>query len=97
MRAKPFYLTVHIYRRTDGQGDSSIPPNFVEGGIISINSIFCLQCFDFMIPIQGTVAFYIHERPIYVSDFMCKMPHCDRHICGVLFLRDDHSREYGKN
>ena len=31
MRAKPFYLTLYV--STDGQGDSSIPPNFVMGGI----------------------------------------------------------------
>ena len=40
MRLKPFYLTARVYRRTDGrtdgQGDSSIPPpNFVAGGIIT--------------------------------------------------------------
>ena len=42
MRAKPFYLTARLQtdgridRRTDGQGDSSIPPpNFVAGGIIN--------------------------------------------------------------
>ena len=70
------------------------PPYFVAGGKISINHIFCLQCFDFTIPIQGTVAFYIHERPIYVSDFMCKMPQT---YLWILFLRDDHSRENDEN
>ena len=38
MRTEPFYLTARLQtdRRTDGQGDSSIPPppNFVAGGII---------------------------------------------------------------
>ena len=40
MRLKPFYLTARLQtdgqtdRRTDGHGDSSIPPpNFVAGGI----------------------------------------------------------------
>ena len=28
-------------RRTDGHGDSSIPPNFVAGGIITNNVLTC--------------------------------------------------------
>ena len=31
---RAIYLTARVYRQTDGQGDSSIPPpNFVAGGI----------------------------------------------------------------
>ena len=47
MRLKPFYLTARLQTdgRTDGQGDSSIPPpNFVAGGIImQISSITKIQ------------------------------------------------------
>ena len=43
MRLKPFYLTAHL--QTDGQGDSSIPPNFVAGGIKKAAfTFFCLFC-----------------------------------------------------
>ena len=42
MRLKPFYLTAHVYRRTDGRTGwfqyTPPPPNFVAGGIMNWSS-----------------------------------------------------------
>ena len=35
----PFYLTVRVYRQTNGQGNSSIPPNFIAGGIKTLTPL----------------------------------------------------------
>ena len=39
MRIKPLYLTMRLQTdgRTDGQGDSSIPPLLRTGGIINVD------------------------------------------------------------